>query len=301
MLKTPLSAAGHTHPVYSLALPGTQNAHNLISASTDGTMCAWVLDMLAKPVETLELTHSGHAKTDEVAVTCLSFPPNETSTFWVGTEEGHIYNANRYDRAGAKAGLAHSEMYRGHAGPVMGLDFHPVNGPIDFGDLFLSCGVDWSVRLWRAKAATASSVPATNGSAAPPSPQRKSSKHGSVVHPIHNFEESEDYVFDVKWHPNHPAMFASVNGAGKFDLWNLAADTEVRRTPNLTATRLQLTRLVLQIPIVSTLANPAAPKALNKLAWEKRDGRRAAVGAVDGRTHMCVSFAFVPAHATNIC
>lgn len=228
VLKTPLSAAGHTHPVYSLSLPGTQNAHNLVSASTDGTVCAWVLDMLAKPVETLELTHAGHAKTDEVAVTCLSFPPNETSTFWVGTEEGHIYNANRYDRAGAKAGLAKSELYKGHAGPVMGLDFHPVNGPIDFGDLFLSCGVDWSVRLWRAKALSEAHTSSTNGGAtASASPHRKSSKHEKVVHPIHNFEESDDYVFDVKWHPNHPAMFASVNGSGKFDLWNLAVDTEV--------------------------------------------------------------------------
>lgn len=182
--------------------------------------------MLAKPVETLELTHSGHAKTDEVAVTCLSFPSNETSTFWVGTEEGHIYNANRYDRAGAKAGLAHSEIYRGHAGPVMGVDFHPVNGPIDFGDLFLSCGVDWSVRLWRARA-TSSAANGSSSSAPSSQSQQKASRHGTTISPIHNFEESDDYVFDVKWHPNHPAMFASVNGSGHFDLWNLALDTEV--------------------------------------------------------------------------
>jgi dynein intermediate chain len=49
VLKTPLSAGGHTHPIYSLQMIGTQNAHNLISASTDGFVCSWQLDMLAQP------------------------------------------------------------------------------------------------------------------------------------------------------------------------------------------------------------------------------------------------------------
>ncbi|CAE6454550.1 unnamed protein product [Rhizoctonia solani] len=104
-LKTPLSAAGHTYPVYAMQTVGTQNAHNLITSSTDGTVCSWLSDMLAQPQETLSLAHAGHTKTDEVAVTSLSFPDGETTTFWVGTEEGHVYQANRYDRAGAKAGL----------------------------------------------------------------------------------------------------------------------------------------------------------------------------------------------------
>jgi WD40 repeat protein len=49
VLKTPLSAAGHTHPVYSMQMVGTQNAHNLITSSTDGTVCSWLVDMLAQP------------------------------------------------------------------------------------------------------------------------------------------------------------------------------------------------------------------------------------------------------------
>lgn len=49
VLKTPLSASGHTHPVYSMQMVGTQNAHNLITASTDGLICSWQLDMLAQP------------------------------------------------------------------------------------------------------------------------------------------------------------------------------------------------------------------------------------------------------------
>ncbi len=37
------------HPVYCVNVVGTQNAHNLISISTDGKMCSWSLDMLSQP------------------------------------------------------------------------------------------------------------------------------------------------------------------------------------------------------------------------------------------------------------
>nr|KAF6337981.1 dynein cytoplasmic 1 intermediate chain 1 [Pipistrellus kuhlii] len=47
--RTPLSAAAHTHPVYCVNVVGTQNAHNLITVSTDGKMCSWSLDMLSTP------------------------------------------------------------------------------------------------------------------------------------------------------------------------------------------------------------------------------------------------------------
>jgi WD40 repeat protein len=156
--------------------------------------------------------HAGHNKTGEVAITTLDFPDNETTTFWVGTEEGNVYQANRYDRAGAKAGLNQYDVYKGHSGPVMGLHFHPLVGPVDFSDLFLTSSVDWTVKLWRAK------------SLAKPS----TTQH--TVSPIYSFDEADDYVYDVKWHPAHPASFGTVDGSGKFDLWNLNADTEVCAT-----------------------------------------------------------------------
>ena len=160
--------------------------------------------------ETLELVHAGHNKTAEVAITTLDFPDNETTTFWVGTEEGNVYQANRYDRAGAKAGLNQYDVYRGHSGPVMGLHFHPLVGPVDFSDLFLTCSVDWTVKLWRAKSLA------------------KPSNSPHTVAPLYSFDEADDYVYDVKWHPSHPAIFGTVDGSGKFDLWNLNTDTEVR-------------------------------------------------------------------------
>lgn len=222
VIKSPLSAAGHTHPVYSLSLVGTQNAHNLISASTDGTICSWTLDMLARPQETLELLHPQHAKTDEVSITSMAFQGNETTTLLVGTEEGNIYAANRYDRAGAKAGLVQGDSYRAHSGPVLGLDHHPLAGPIDFSDLFLSCGVDWTVRLWRSKAAAShTTVSAAPARAAPPT-----AVHGGIS-PIHTFEEASDFVMNARWHPIHPALFGTVDASGKFNIWNINMDTEV--------------------------------------------------------------------------
>ncbi|CAB4473706.1 WD40 repeat-like protein [Rhizophagus irregularis] len=246
VLKTPLSASGHTHPVYSMQMVGTQNAHNLITASTDGLICSWQLDMLAQPQETLELVHAEHSKTDEVSVTALGFPENETAAFWVGTEEGIAYQANRYGRAGGKAGINPYDVYKGHWGPITGLHFHPMTGQHNFSDLFLTSSVDWTCKLWRAKSI---SKPST-------SPQ--------TITPLYSFEGADDYVYDVKWSPTHPALFASVDGTGKFSLWNLNVDTEV--------------------PIVSTQVGSQA-KALNKINWDK-EGRKTAIGSSDGRVHI---------------
>ncbi|CDS03474.1 hypothetical protein LRAMOSA00876 [Lichtheimia ramosa] len=245
VLKTPLSAGGHTHPVYSLEMVGTQNAHNLITASTDGFVCSWQLDMLAQPQDYLELLHPSHNKTDEVSVTCLGFPDNETTTFWVGTEEGNVYQAGRYDQAGSKAGINQADTYKGHYGAVTGLHFHPLFGSVDFSDLFLTSSVDWTVKLWRSKSAS------------------KSSSQPTEVVPLYSFEHADDYVYDVKWSPSHPALFGSVDGTGQFDLWNLNADTEE--------------------PYVST--SVGSGRALNKLAWDK-EGNKTAIGSSDGRVYL---------------
>ncbi|WRT70069.1 uncharacterized protein IL334_007063 [Kwoniella shivajii] len=256
VLKTPLSSSGHTYPIYGMKMVGTQNANNLITTSTDGLVCSWLSDMLAQPQETLPLTVPSHNKTDEVSITCLDFPDNETSTFWIGTEEGSIYQANRYDRASSKAGLNSEDVYRGHAAPITGIDFHPGTGSIDFSDLFLSSSVDWTVKLWKTKASSSNN-------------SKNSSSNGvkgetGGIGSLHSFEEADDYVFDVKWHPHHPAVFGTVDGNGKFDLWNLNHDVEV--------------------PIVSTTVSS---EALNKLAFDKTPlSKKVGLGSSNGKVYM---------------
>ena len=60
--------------------------------------------------------------------------------------------------------------------------------------------MDWSVKLWNPKLGK--------------SP------------PLTSFESSQDYVFDVKWSPMHPSVFASCDAEGYVDIWNLNTDME---------------------------------------------------------------------------
>ncbi|XP_011351103.1 cytoplasmic dynein 1 intermediate chain isoform X5 [Ooceraea biroi] len=189
--RTPLSATAHTHPVYCLSVVGTQNAHNLISISTDGKLCSWSLDMLSQPQEALEL-HTKQSKA--IAATCLAFPYGDVNNFVMGSEDGTVYSACRH---GSRAGL--TETYEGHQGPVTGISAQAVQGGIDFSHLFLTSSLDWTIKLWSLK-------------------ENK---------PLYSFEHNGDYVYDVAWSPTHPALFASVDDSGRLDLWNLNQDTEV--------------------------------------------------------------------------
>uniref|UniRef100_A0A9J8AJY3 Dynein, cytoplasmic 1, intermediate chain 2b n=1 Tax=Cyprinus carpio carpio TaxID=630221 RepID=A0A9J8AJY3_CYPCA len=189
--RTPLSASAHTHPVYCVNVVGTQNAHNLISISTDGKMCSWSLDMLSTPQDSLELMFK---QSKSVAVTSMSFPLGDVNNFVVGSEDGSVYTACRH---GSKAGI--SEMFEGHHGPITGLDCHTAAGPVDFSHLFVTSSFDWTVKLW-------------------------STKNNK---PLYSFEDNSDYVYDVMWSPTHPALFACVDGVGHLDLWNLNNETEV--------------------------------------------------------------------------
>ncbi len=130
----------------------------------------------------------------DVAVTCLSFPAGDVNNFVVGSEEGAVYTACRH---GSRAGVM--DVFEGHQAPVTGLATHPATGNIDFGHLFVTSSMDWTVKLWSLK----------------------------ENRPLYSFEDNQDYVYDVAWSPQHPALFAAVDGTGRLDLWNLNSDTEV--------------------------------------------------------------------------
>lgn len=194
--RSPLSAAAHTHPIYCTQVVGTQNAHNVITISTDGRLCSWSLDMLSAPQDAMELSQQKQAR--PVAVTCVSFPQSDFNNFIIGSEEGSIYAASRH---GTKPGISDAAgmVFEGHQGPVTAVHCHPVQTQVDFSHLFLSSSIDWTVKLWSAK----------------------------EKYPLHSFEDNNDYLYDVKWSPTHPALFATADGMGRIDLWNLNNDTEL--------------------------------------------------------------------------
>ncbi|XP_061179383.1 cytoplasmic dynein 1 intermediate chain 2-like isoform X4 [Saccostrea echinata] len=225
--RTPLSAAAHTHPVYCINVVGTQNAHNLISVSTDGKMCSWSLDMLSQPQDSMELQHK---QSKAVAVTCFSFLSGDVNNFVVGSEDCTVYTACRH---GGKTGI--NEAFEGHMGPITGIDCHNVPGQIDFSPYFLTSSFDWTLKLWSIK-------------------DQKF---------LHSFEDNSDYVYDVQWSPVHPALFASVDGDGRLDLWNLNNETEV--------------------PTASVVVEGGV--ALNHCRWHG-SGTNIAVGDDVGRIHI---------------
>lgn len=189
--RTPLSSAAHTHPVYCLAMVGTQNTHNLISVSSDGRLCSWSLDMLSQPQDVLELQQK---QPKPIAVTSMSFLQDEINNFVLGSEDGYVHSASRH---GNRSGII--ETYEKHLGPVTGISTHQSQVSSDYSHLFLTSSIDWTIKLW----------------------SLKDNK------PLYSFEDNSDYVMDVAWSPTHPSLFAAVDGSGRLDLWNLNQDTEV--------------------------------------------------------------------------
>lgn len=249
--KTPLTGYGHTHPIYSVDIVGTQNANNIISTSTDGVVCGWSMDVFAQPQELLELKAPPGYKFDDVSPTCLAFPQTDPTFFLVGSEEGTIFPCHRYDRAGAKAGVDARVSYKGHTAPVMSVDFHPARGPVDLGDLVLSSSLDWSVRLWKVRAPAATSTAGGEPS----------------VSPLIDFVR-EDVVYDAQWSPIKPSVFALVDGAGWLELWDITVETE-EPVARISPSSRKDGRTMLA-------------KSLNKLAWEPSEGKRLATGGIDG-------------------
>ncbi|EMR65862.1 putative cytoplasmic dynein 1 intermediate chain 2 protein [Eutypa lata UCREL1] len=305
--KTPLTGHGHTHPVYSVDIVGTQNANNIVSVSTDGALCVWSVDMLAQPQESLTLLTPPPNKFEDLAPTTMAFPQTDPTYFLIGSEEGPIYPCHRYDRAGAKAGVDARVSYRGHAAPVMSVAFHPARGPVDLGDLVLSSSLDWSVKLWRVRAPAATSTVAVNIG--------ENGGAGTSIAPLADIPR-EDVVYDAAWSPVRPGVFALVDGAGNLEIWDLTVEAEIpvaRISPSpLSAATGKSTAANVnnRDPKAGAAAgaanningtggggaggaaagndgsgaaaNPYRLRSLNKVAWEPGEGKRLATGGIEG-------------------
>ena len=220
--------------------------------------------MLSLPQEYLELTTPPPSKTEDLSPTCMSFPVSDPTSFLVGTEEGTIFPCHRYDRAGAKAGVDARLRYKGHAAPVMGVDFHPARGPVDLGDLVLSSSLDWTVKLWKTRAPSSTSVPTSSSS----SLLSHSLKDEHAVGPLLDLSR-EDIVYDARWSPHKPGVFSSVDGAGNVEVWDLTDDIEVpvaRAMPEVNR----------------SIQGGYAAKSLEKVCWEEKEGKRLGVGGAAG-------------------
>jgi len=91
--------------------------------------------------------------------------------------------------------------------------------------------MDWTVKLWYPKVKT---------------------------EPICTFESAQEYVYDVQWSSVNPGLFATCDGDGFIDLWDVNRDAEAPVARKKTGTR-----------------------ALNCLRWSA-DGRKIATGDSEG-------------------
>eukprot|EP00939_MAST-03C_sp_MAST-3C-sp1_P000470 g470.t1 len=247
--RTPISEEGHSHPIRSLSVVGSSNAHELVSVSSDGKICKWDASQLRRPTGSLQLQYTKRAKLKEdVAVMSLSRVGGDNNTVYVGSENGLLFKSFTDERHDSKDGLVRYPPVRskstdatadsihlnhglgsvdGHFGPVTAMDFHKGVGGLsrsyDATHLLLSSSIDWTCKLWDLK---------------------KSPR------PLCEFQCANDYVLDVQWSPSHPAVFAAADAMGSLQLWNLNAKLEA--------------------PIVRTSdknASSRSARALNRVRW----------------------------------
>jgi len=220
----------HKFPVHCLAVCGKDK--NIISLSTDGVLCEWSLSNLSKPINKYDISlfkDDDHEEPlNEIGPLCIGICQNKNSNeFIIGCDRNDIYNVRLYEHD-----YEILNSFTNNDGPIFCVCPHPSIGEYspDFSDLFLSCGADWSTKLW-------------------------SSKIPDI--PLISFNQSKDYVYSAKWNPINPYIFATGDGSGYIDLWDLNRDREI---PTF---RYNL------------------KNAINKLAWSY-DGKKLAAGDING-------------------
>nr|CAH8857917.1 unnamed protein product [Trichobilharzia regenti] len=254
--RSPLTSWAHTHPVFAITLVGTQNAHNIISLGTDGSLCAWSLEMLSQPREKTKVCEMSSGGLFDVYPTCMSFFANDVNNYAVGAENGNAYCGQRHSsRTGTADESSRHVTYKGHKAPLTAISTHPSPGAFSFSSFFLTASFDWTVRLWSTR-------------------ENK---------PIYTFDDYSDYVYDVSWSPVHPAVFASGDGTGYISVWNVNQEPEVP-----VARRMLLSSSNIGVPSTSLSSSISAVDvvSINKCRWHT-SGSYLAAGDDIGRVSIC--------------
>ena len=191
---SPLTVEGHTYPVFGIEVVGSVNSHSLVSLSSDGKVCAWQLEKLHAPIEVNLIRQAGELSLHptEIRATSLAFKDSDSNKFFLGSENGPLFCASR-------TASSQPEEFAGHSNPITAVHCHPANGGTDeYSDLILTSSMDWTCKLWQPSKSKA----------------------------LFSFDEYTEYVYDVKWSPVHPAVFATVDASGVLSVWNILESME---------------------------------------------------------------------------
>jgi len=228
-LRTEFSSSCHTQPIFALKfLPSmsympSSKIQQILTLSNDGKLCVWRDDMLFQPNNEFLLklsknnnnnnnnnndnsdrsnissSSSSSNQAKEITTTCFSYPKNfneNNNKLWLGSDEGCIYetslNLNKNDERELSIT---SYISSAHFGPITCIDFYNCSSETKnvYDGLYLTSSFDWTVKLW----------------------------HISSKKPLALFNQMQDYVYDVKWSPTNPSIFAVVDGSGNLTIFDL--------------------------------------------------------------------------------
>jgi len=199
------NSKGHTHPICAMEV--TEGGAGLVTGATDGRVNFWSLSNLRDPAESLQIGDS---------LSCLAVSP-ESETLICGDDVGSIYaiqSSNSSIGGGGQRSRRQVRKLDGgtecHYGMVTSLATKTLKAAAraglskgflrGSGGLFLSSGVDWTIKMW-APAYTDKPL-------------------------LSLMSHSYDYMSDVQWSPAHPSLMATASSNGTVGLWNFALSVE---------------------------------------------------------------------------
>eukprot|EP01084_Bolivina_argentea_P275697 470254_1 len=230
-IRTQFSSSSHTQPIFALSflpsmsyMPSTK-IQQILTLSNDAKLCIWRDDMLYKPnnefllkLSKMNVQSQSQSQTitsstnqaKEITTTCFAYPNkhfNENKNkIWLGSDEGCIYETNlnlNLNKNDEKELPITSYIADAHHGPITCIDFHK-DHKLQTSDhklqnnLYLTSSFDWTVKLW----------------------------HSSSTKPVALFNTMQDYVYDVKWSPTNPSIFAAGDGSGNLTIFDLNSSFE---------------------------------------------------------------------------
>jgi len=212
--------------IKGISVVGSKNANNIVTVSNNGAICVWSTNMMKEPQKRVDLG----IKTNEIPVHCIDFPEEETNEFYIGGEDFNIYSAKIYTKKQNEENI--TDVYSAHLGTVFSLHYHPkiTERKSKASDFLLSTSADWGIGLWHPK---------------------------SRKDPVLLIDGEVEY-YDAQWSPVHPSVFATCNGNGQIDIWDIAKETEESR-----------------------YRFEADKRAVNKIRWSS-DGKKLLTGNSNG-------------------
>lgn len=140
----------------------------------------------------------------DIIPTCFSSYNPETSSLFVGCEDGQLISVSVRDSV-----FSLDSVLLHHKAPITSIScrssysirsLHSQEDSV-VSNLVLTSSFDWTIALW---------LP-------------------SITHkPLCVFSTGSMYVADVQWNPVNPSLFAATTGNGVVQLWNIIHDRDVR-------------------------------------------------------------------------